>query len=1074
MRNAIFGLVVVLAGTVSFLVPGAHSSDSAEAALWQHRNLGKAFYENPTTQLQAVDEFKKALDLAPDSARERVNYGLALLRAGKTAEGIAELEKAQKQDPKIPHTWFNLGIVFKRDSQYDRAAQQLEQMAKLVPDEPITHYNLGVLYKLLGKQNEALRKFEIAAKLNPNLAGPHFQLYNTYRQVGRNEDSNRELAIFQEIKKRQAGAAIPEDLEWSFFSEIYETVEPRSEDQPAGALGFEDRALPGKLDPGTSGLTVLDVEGDGRLDLLVWSSTGIFLFKNGVTPIENTGLGDLRGVISIAPGDFNNDGLTDLCVITESGALLFENKKGTFQKLAAALPSGRYTKAVWLDFDHDYDVDLFLLGEKSALARNDGSAGFSDQTALFPFVSGRASGGAFYDLIPDTPGFDLAVVYADRSGVLYRDRLAGKYEAVPLDAFPAGARSITAYDFDNDGWTDLVADYASSVVLGRNRQGNVERIPVPESARGPSAFADLERRGRGDLVAAGAIYRNMGLGRFEQKTPPDIGSAIALAAADFDDDARIDLAVVRPDGSLHLVANRTPGAAGWLRVGLTGVKNPKLALGAQIEVKAGTSYQKRTYQGIPLLFGLRAAQEVDTVRITWPNGLIQNQSKQAINKTEIYKEAQRLSGSCPMIFAWNGRAFEFITDVLGVAPLGASSGSGEYFPLDHDEYIQIPGESLATVNGRHEIRITEELHEVSYLDQIRLIAVDHPREIEIFTNEKFKAPPFPDFRLYGVKQRIYPVAATDNQDRDVLDRVLNRDRIYPDGFRRTSSGVAEPHHLDLDFGTAAAGNRALLILSGWVDWADGSAFLGAAQEKQGGLILPYLQVKDATGQWRTVIEDMGIPAGKPKTIVVDLTGKFLSSARQVRIVTSLCVYWDQIFLSEETGAPAVRLTPVNAESAELRFHGFSRPTIDPERKQPEHFDYSQVTAVSMWNPTPGRYTRYGDVRPLLEKADDRMAILGSGDELRLTFSAGSLPALDSGWKRDFLLLVDGWAKDGDANTAFSQSVEPLPFHGMSRYPYPPNERYPEDEVHSLYRVQYNTRPALRLIRPLAETRVQGQ
>src|SRR4029077_4176606 len=131
-----------------------------------------------------------------------------------------------------------------------------------------------------------------------------------------------------------------------------------------------------------------------------------------------------------------------------------------------------------------------------------------------------------------------------------------------------------------------------------------------------------------------------------------------------------------------------------------------------------------------------------TVRITWPNGLIQNEPRQASGtggETRAYKEAQRLSGSCPMIFTWDGERFRFITDVLGVAPLGASSGDGQYFPVDHDEYVQIPGEALRQVNGQYEVRITEELHEVSYLDQVRLFALDHPANIDIVTNEKFKS-----------------------------------------------------------------------------------------------------------------------------------------------------------------------------------------------------------------------------------------------------------------------------------------------------------------------------------------------
>jgi len=419
-----------------------------------------------------------------------------------------------------------------------------------------------------------------------------------------------------------------------------------------------------------------------------------------------------------------------------------------------------------------------------------------------------------------------------------------------------------------------------------------------------------------------------------------------------------------------------------------------------------------------------------------------------------------------MIFTWDGKRFQYITDVLGVAPLGASSGDGKYFPVDHDEYVQIPAEALAVVDGHYEVRVTEELREVSYLDQIRLIAVDHPAETDIFTNDKFKSPPFPEFRLFGSGKRVYPATARDQRGADVLSRLLRRDRAYPDSFRRDYAGVAELHHMDLDFGRAAADNHAALILNGWVDWADGSTFLGAAQESKDGLIFPYLQVKDASGQWKTVVEDMGIPAGKPKTISVDLTGKFLSASREVRIVTNLCVYWDEIFLIENASAPKVTLTAMDSDRADLRFRGFSKAAIHPERKQPESFDYAQVAPASMWNPTPGMYTRFGDVLPLIGALDDRLVIMGSGDELRLHFPAARLPGLPSGWKRDFLLFVDGWAKDGDANTAYSQSVEPLPYHGMSQYPYSGRERFPDSELQN----RLTTRPALRLLRPLTVAR----
>jgi len=1073
----VFRFVCLSALLLGFLAASGSRPQPAGDALSRHRNLGKAFYENPTTQQRAVEEFKAALDLAPDSVRERINYGLALLRAGKTADGIAELERAQKQDPSIPHSWFNLGIAYKKDSQYARAIPQFEQMVKLVPDEPVSHYNLGYLYKVTERPTDAQREFERSATLDPSLAGPHFQLYNAYRDAGRPDDAAREQQLFQDIKRRQAGAAVPEDLDWSFYAEILDPADPRdaADSGSPAKLAFTDKRLDGTFTGDAAGLLTLDADGDGQADLLVWSPSGVRLFKNGDTPVSNAGLDGITDVRSIAAGDFNNDGLPDLCVITGSGAALYVNRAGTFAKSPITLPPGSFVKAVWIDYDHDYDEDLLLVGAESHLMRNDGRAGFSDHTADMPLVSGRPVDAIVFDLINNTMGHDLVVTYADRAAVIYRDLLGGKYRADDLRALPAGSRSLVAQDVDYDGRLDLLAAGPTGPVVLLGRDGTFTPAPVSGPKTTTVLAADFEDRALSDLVSGGTVLRNQSQGRFDAPGATVLQNAVALVAADFDNDGRIDAAGIAADGSLHVLHNDTDTRNTFVRLTLGGVRNPKLAPQAQVEVKSGTRYQKQTYTGVPLVFGLRASTGIDTIRVTWPNGLIQNELSQPVGKAIAIKEAQRLSGSCPMIFTWNGHAFQFITDVLGVAPLGASSGDGTYFPVDHDEYVQIPGSALAVRDGTYEIRITEELHEVSYLDEVQLIALDHPSGVEIFTNDKFKSPPFPEFRLFGAATRRYPSRAVDEDGHDVLKPLLARDRVYPDRFRRTYAGVAEPHVLDLDFGSAAADNRAVLILNGWVDWADGSTFLGASQEDPRGLMLPSLQVQDASGRWTTVVEDMGIPAGKPKTIAVDLTGKFLSASRKVRIVTNLCVYWDEIFLIENSAAPKTTLTPVDASRVDLHFRGFSAATIDPERRQPESFDYAKTSFLSLWNPTPGLYTRYGDVTPLLRAIDDRLVIMGSGDEITLTFPSSGLPALPRGWARDFLLLVDGWAKDADPNTAFSQTVEPLPFHAMSAYPYRSTEHFPDDPLHRSYRVEYNTRPALRLLRPLTtpEARAAG-
>ena len=962
------------AGLVGALLWAAPADTALDEQLWRLRNLGKAFYENPTTQQQAVEQFKKALDLAPNSARERLNYALALLRAGKTDQGVEELLRVQKQDPSLPHTWFNLGVVYRKNGEVEKGIPQFEKMTQLVPDEPVSHYNLGALFRQEGQLERAQNQFLIATRLNPNLAAPHFQLYNVYRQLGAPDKAAQELAIFQRLKKEQENAVIAEDMEWSDYAEIYDPID------------IEDSTLPPEL---TRVALPPDASGQLRLgadETLRWSKYGIVISSHGKA-VQGTGLEGLKGVIDVAAGDFDNDGLPDLCVLTEQGPLLFRNSNGHFLRNEANLPAGRFEQAVWLDYDHDYDLDLFLLGEHSMLFRNQGSAGFADHTADFPFQPGHAIDGMLYRVQADSKAFDFVVTYQDHPGILYADKLGGQFEPKPIPELPAGARWLRAADVNHDSRLDIVASTGTLL----NRRGQFEAKPEP------------------------------------------VG-----------------------DGSLP---GGAPAGSNWITVGLTGVKNLKLAYGAEVEVKAGASYQKKIYEGIPLTFALGKRTEVDTVRITWPNGLIQNEPKQAVNRAYAYKEAQRLSGSCPMIWTWDGSGFEFITDVLGVAPLGASSGDGQYFATDHDEYISIPGRAFGKAGATPQIRITEELSEVSYLDQVQLMAVDHPAGTEIYTSEKWKGPPFPEFRLYGVRRRLYPKTARDDNGNNVLAKLLARDRTYPD-----------TQLLDLDFGPGAAlQNKAILVLNGWVDWADGSRLWRRRRQARGWL-RRTLQVRNKRGEWQTVIEDMGMPDGKPKTIVVDLTGKFLSASREVRIVTNLCVYWDEIFLSESNAQPPARLTRLPTAGAEVGFRGFSPSKIDPWRKQPEQFFYAPASPASYWNPTPGLYTRYGDVKALVESPDDRFVIMGSGDELRMQFDARGLPPLPRAWTRDFILKVDGWAKDRDANTAYSQSVEPLPFHAMSRYPYGAGERYPDDAAHEQYRKEYNTRPALVLIRPLVAGR----
>jgi hypothetical protein len=392
-------------------------------------------------------------------------------------------------------------------------------------------------------------------------------------------------------------------------------------------------------------------------------------------------------------------------------------------------------------------------------------------------------------------------------------------------------------------------------------------------------------------------------------------------------------------------------------------------------------------------------------------------------------------------------------------PMGIMGGNTAYaFPDASDDYIKIPGNLLKPKDGLYSMQLTSELWETMYYDKIELIAVDHPDSVDVFVPEQFSPPPFPGNKQFQVKEKHLPVTATDSQGNDVLPFISAKDDKYLADFNPDKyQGITEMHDLILDPGKAGNGKNLFLFLNGWIFPTDASINVALSQSHNLKVIRPYVQVMNSKREWETVIENLGFPMGKDKTVIADLTGKYLSNDHRIKITTNMEIYWDYIFFSDNiSNSPAIS-TVLYPLSADLHYRGFSYTFRKGGRYGPQWFDYSNVDKNKKWRDLSGNYTRYGDVLPLITESDNKYIIANAGDETSITFDSKVLPELKTGWKRDFLIHSVGWVKDGDINTAFGSTVLPLPFHGMKSYPPSATDIYPQDADHQRYLKEYNTR-----------------
>ncbi len=1052
--------------------------------------------------LGRAEEAKKILESVvnqdPKDSYAWFNLGLIAKNASDSQPAIEAFRHVTEIDPNDADAWYFLGSVYSESKRFPEAIDALQQALKLNPLHASAEFGLARALQQSGDPTQAHVRMQRFTYLTHSKLG--VPISAAYGEQGKYSQVEETAAVAEKVP-----AAIPVR-----FVDVTEQAGLAGKFVSSGANDSASYLGPGAC--------FLDYDGDGKQDLFLADNGpqgGMALFHNlGNGKFEDVtvkaGLDSTLRAIGCAAGDYDNDGAVDLAVSLGDRVLLLHNEKnGTFKDVTTAAgikTSGTNPGLTFIDYDHDGDLDLYIICAYAAHAttpganamwRNNGNGTFTEvtnETGLAGVASSVAAIGTDYnndravDLVVTGRGAQISGIsqaIGSAGTVIFENPREGMFRSLkPWSGILSGNFGVAALDFDHDGWMDLAftGTGTSSLTLWRNNRGKFEQVPLPPTnwvhAFGVAAF-DYDDDGWVDLVAVGEtaegkgevkLFRNLGPDGFKDVTH-DVGldkiqlkDPRAIITGDYDNDGSTDLLITQNQGPVVLLRNEGGNKNHWLRLALKGLADNKSAIGTKIEVFAGGNRQKFEIAGssgylgqnsVALNIGLGAAKEADVVRLLWPTGVLEDEINVAGNREQAYTEIDRRGSSCPTLFVWNGKRYELVGDMLGAGVVGHWIGPNQRDIPRPTEYIKIDRNAIREKNGKLSFRFMEPLEEVVYLDQAKLLAVDHPAAVDVYPNEYFASnPPYPPFKVVFSRDARPPAGAWDEHGHNVLPSLLAH-HYFGDFDTTQFRGFAKLHTLELDLGAPYDGGPLWLLMHGEVEYYSANSMYAAAQAGVES-VAPYVEALNAHGSWIRVEDDMGFPAGGPRTMTADLTGKLPPGTQRIRIKTNLQIYWDSVLIDRASQNQKARLTSVRLSRADLNFHGFPLK-IEDQPPGNVMYVYEKASPTGPYTRPTGVYTRYGDVLPLVTASDDRFAVFGSGEEVALDFNPAKLPALPTGWVRDYFFMANGYEKDMDFYAANGDTVDPLPFRGMGDYPYPEGKSFPADPAHFDYLLNYNTR-----------------